>query len=64
MGKKITFNVSTGYIGCTRTETLDIEEVYGVNIDEMNDIQREEFLEEIYEDWIWENINGDFYIGD
>ena len=60
MPKKVTFSVSTGYVGSERKETYSLEEL---GIDEsLEGAELEKELEAEYEDWIWNNINSSFWI--
>ena len=60
--KKITFSVSTGYVGSERKETFTLEEL---NIDEsLEGEELEKEIEEAYMEWLWENIYTSHYVED
>ena len=60
MPKKVTFSVSTGYVGSEREETYSLEEL---GIDEnLEGAELEKELEAEFEDWVWNNINSSFWI--
>ena len=60
MTKKVTFSVSTGYVGAERKETYSLEEL---GIDEnLEGDELEKELEAEYEEWVWNNIESSYWI--
>ena len=49
--RKFKFHVSTGYVGSSREEVLEIEIPVGATEQEVEDIVAEE-----YESWLWNTI--------
>ncbi|KIV56203.1 DUF7167 family protein [Aneurinibacillus migulanus] len=54
---KYEFRVSTGYVGCKRTEIVEIDED---ELAGMTEEEKEEYVEEEWAQWVWENIDGGF----
>ncbi|MEZ2661606.1 DUF7167 family protein [Aneurinibacillus aneurinilyticus] len=54
---KYEFRVSTGYVGCKRTEIVEIDED-----DLMGKTEKEieKYVEKEWADWVWKNIDGGF----
>lgn len=58
--KKVTFSVSTGYVGSRRTETFTFDEL---GIDEsLEGEELEKELEVAHQEWLWENIDTNYYV--
>lgn len=51
---KFKFAVSTGYVGCERSETVEIpdEELEG-----LDEEARDKVINDYYDEWLWENIS-------
>ncbi|APZ82615.1 hypothetical protein Goe24_01560 [Bacillus phage vB_BsuM-Goe24] len=59
----VTFSVDTGYVGSTREEELTLEELGLVEEGETVTAEElDEMLEEVYETWLYENINCHFSV--
>ncbi|MCM3632885.1 DUF7167 family protein [Paenibacillus camelliae] len=62
MSKQVTFFVSTGYVGSKREETLTFDEL---GIDEnLEGEELEKELQEAFNEWVWENINAYYEVGE
>ena len=48
---KVKFSVSTRYVGSRKTEVIEFE-----------DDTAESELDEYFKEWVWENIDANFYI--
>lgn len=44
---KVKFVLHTGYVGCNHEEIIDLD-----------DDLTEDQIEELWEDWVWDQING------
>ena len=65
MGRKVTFSVSIGLVGCKRTETFDIDDlgyVKGEDYDTEEELM--ELLEEFWIDWRNEKVDGNIDLED
>ena len=60
MPKKVTFSVSTGYVGSQREETFSLEEL-GVD-ENLEGAELEKELEGEFESWLWNNVDASFWI--
>ena len=57
MMKKVTFKVSTGYVGAVRSETFTLEELGIDEKDYETESELSKAIEESYEEWVWGNIS-------
>lgn len=58
--RKVTFTVSTGFVGSRKTDTYTLEQL---GIDEsLEGEELEKELEEAHKEWIWDNIDTSFII--
>ena len=58
---KIKFYVSTGYVSSKIEEIIDLVEDYGYSEEEAKEIiknEDEERLKDLFNEWVWENIDG------
>lgn len=58
---KVAFSVSTGYVGCRKTETFTLGELGYVDFDEE---LMESWIQQDYEQWLFENIDGAWSLED
>ena len=59
--RKVTFSVSTGYVGARREETVDIDEWFVKGEDYETEEELEELIGKAFEDWVWENLDSTWY---
>ena len=52
---KVKFSVGTNYVGSDRTETIEITDA---ELEGMTEAKIEEYIEEIFQAWVWENIES------
>lgn len=50
--KKFRFYMSTGYVGCQREETVEIEIPVGASEEEI-----EEIVQEYFDEWMWNYLD-------
>lgn len=57
---KVKFSVSPNYVvGATTEKTIDLVEDYGFSEKEAKEIfENEDKIQEIFNEWVWENIDG------
>ena len=56
---RVKFTLSIGFIGADQEKVVDLPE-----LDEMDNDDKEAYLEEYWEDWAWEHIDGGFEVVD
>lgn len=54
---KFNFYVSTGYVNCQREEVVEIDDEY---LEGLSEIETENAVAEVFEDWLWDNIQTNF----
>ena len=57
----VKFTVNTGFQGSTREETVDLADYYGEE-EAKRIISSDELLNEVYNEWLYENIDGGYQI--
>lgn len=57
MSRKVTFVVSTGYVGSRREETYNLEDLGIIESEYETEKELEKAIDEAYADWVWENID-------
>jgi hypothetical protein len=55
---KFKFHVSTNKVG---SETEEVVEIPDEELEGMDDKEKEDMLEEVFEEWVWENIDTTRY---
>lgn len=58
------FHVSTGYVGSNKEETIDLVDDWNEDeseLDIMDEHQLEKHVEQLYNVWLWNNIDGGFW---
>lgn len=60
--KKVTFSVSTGYVGSNRTETFELADLGIIENEYKTERELEDAIGEAYEEWVWNNIDTNWYI--
>ena len=58
---KVTFSVSTGYVGCRKTETFTLSELGYEDFDEE---LMESWVQQDCEQWLFDNIDGGWSLED
>ena len=51
---KFKFYVSTGYVRSERSEIIEIDDE---ELDDLSEVEKGKLINELYEDWLWENVN-------
>ncbi|MGE7840673.1 DUF7167 family protein [Lysinibacillus sp. NPDC093712] len=64
MSRKVTFSVSTGYVGSRREETYKLEDLGIIESEYETEQELEKAVGEAYEEWIWESIDSTWYFED
>ena len=60
--KKVTFNVSTGYVGAEREQTFDLVDLGIIEEDYETELDLENAIDESFQEWVWDNINATWEI--
>ena len=58
---KYKFSVATRYVGSKVEEVVDLVDDFGEklsSLDSMDEEKLEALVDELYETWVWENIDG------
>ncbi|QIC46225.1 hypothetical protein GAG94_03240 [Lysinibacillus sphaericus] len=64
MSRKVTFSVSTGYVGSRREETYKLEDLGIIESEYETEQELEKAIGEAYEEWVWENTDSTWYFED
>ena len=51
---KFKFSVSTGYVGSKREEIVEIDDE---DLEGLTPEEQDKLVQEVYDDWLWENID-------
>lgn len=55
--------VSTGYVGCAQEETISLLDYEDLEtLEAMTEEDLENFCQEVYMEWLWNNINTGWHI--
>lgn len=56
---KLTYFVSTGYVGCAKTEVFDTVKDFNIPDEDWEEMTYED-KDQMFQEWLWNNINADW----
>lgn len=64
MSRKVTFKVTTGFVGSEREETIELESLGIIESQYESEEELNRDIDDAFQEWLWNNIDTNWYIED